>query len=198
MSRTRDTPDTPEAPEAPEAPGALSSRWSPEPRPIAETASQLVDLLRARGETMACVESLTAGLVSAGIADVPGASDVLVGGLVTYQARAKTAVAQVCSALVAEVGTVHPQVAREMARGGRAALASTWAVATTGVAGPGPAEGHPAGTVWLAVAGPDVLIARLVELTGDRAQVRRASAAAAVQLLLDIVRGHRPAPEVGA
>ena len=85
---------------------------------------------------------------------MPGASDVLVGGLVTYSAELKTELAHVPADLIEGEGVVSAAVAREMARGARKVCGTDWAVALTGVAGPGAQDGMPAGTVWIGLAGP--------------------------------------------
>ena len=89
------------------------------------------------------------------------------------------------------MGTVDPDVAVAMAEGVRARLGATWALSTTGVAGPGPAEGKPAGTVHVAVAGPSGTATRALELKGDRAAVR--SGAVREVLLLAAPRDRRHA-----
>ncbi|WP_092864863.1 CinA family protein [Quadrisphaera sp. DSM 44207] len=144
--------------------------------------------LRAAGLTVAVAESLTAGLVSARLADVPGASAVLRGGVVAYATDVKAGVLGVDAALLAEHGPVHEQVALAMARGARDLLGADLGVATTGVAGPRPQGGQPVGTVHVAVAGAGaggrpVLRAERLALPGDRAAVRAAAAAAALRLL---------------
>jgi nicotinamide-nucleotide amidase len=138
----------------------------------ADPGERLVELLTGRGETVASAESLTAGLVCATVADTPGASLVLLGGVVAYAPRVKVALLGVPAELIDRVGTVHPDVAIAMAEGVRARLGATWGLSTTGVAGPGPAEGKPAGTVHVAVAGPSGTATRALELKGDRAAVR--------------------------
>ncbi|MEN0127859.1 MAG: nicotinamide-nucleotide amidohydrolase family protein [Brevundimonas sp.] len=137
-----------------------------------DDAARLVDALRARGLTVAAAESLTGGLVCARLVDVPGASDVVRGAIVAYATDLKASLLDVDEALLAAHGPVHVDVARAMARGVRARLAADIGLATTGVAGPGPADGHPAGTVLLAVSTPwsdDVLA---LALDGDRQAVR--------------------------
>jgi nicotinamide-nucleotide amidase len=106
------------------------------------------------------------------VAGTPGASLVLLGGVVAYAPRVKVALLGVPAELIDRVGTVHPDVAIAMAEGVRARLGATWGLSTTGVAGPGPAEGKPAGTVHVAVAGPSGTATRALELKGDRAAVR--------------------------
>jgi nicotinamide-nucleotide amidase len=146
---------------------------------------RLVASLTAAGQTIACAESLTGGLVAATIADTPGASLVLRGGVVAYAADLKTDLLGVPAELVARVGTVDPAVAVAMAEGARVRLRATWAVATTGVAGPGPSEGKPAGTVHIAVAGPAGTVTRALRLYGTRAQIRAATVSAVLALVLE-------------
>ena len=122
-----------------------------EGRSNSATAADLVRHLTDVGETVACAESLTGGLVAAAFADVPGASAVLRGGVVAYAADLKVSLLGVPAALIERVGTVHRDVALTLADGARARLGATWGLSTTGVAGPGPAEGKPAGTVYVAV-----------------------------------------------
>ncbi len=136
------------------------------------TAGDAVDALRAAGATVATAESLTGGLVCATLVAVPGASDVVRGGVVAYAADVKVDVLGVPAQLVAERGTVDPDVAAAMAVGVRGRLGATYGISTTGVAGPGPAEGKPAGTVHVAVAGPAGVRTRLLELTGSRDDIR--------------------------
>jgi nicotinamide-nucleotide amidase len=149
-------------------------------------SQRIVEHLTSAGETVACAESLTAGLVSATIADTAGASVVLRGAIVAYAADVKVALLGVPASVVAEAGTVDPRVARAMAEGARLRLGATWGISTTGVAGPGPAEGKPAGTVHLAVAGPRGTVTKDLRLKGTRADVRRAAAAAALALVLEV------------
>lgn len=135
----------------------------------------LVRALHRAHQTVATAESLTGGLVCAMLVDAPGASAVVRGGVVAYQPDLKTALLGVDADLIAREGTVHPDVAAQLARGARRRLSATWGLGTTGVAGPGPAEGHRAGTVHVAVAGPDGVTVRRLDLTGDRESVRRAA-----------------------
>ncbi|RYY41164.1 MAG: nicotinamide-nucleotide amidohydrolase family protein, partial [Actinomycetales bacterium] len=104
-------------------------------------AVEVVRLLRERGETIGTAESLTGGLLCAALVDVPGASDVVVGGLVAYATQVKTDVLGIDPDLVDARGTVDPDVAVAMATSVHHLLGSDWGVSTTGVAGPGPSEG---------------------------------------------------------
>jgi nicotinamide-nucleotide amidase len=115
--------------------------------------SVVLDLLRERGLTLAVAESLTGGMVGSRLCDVPGASDVFLGGLVAYGAGVKRDLLGVTAESV-----VSEQAAREMAAGARRLLGADVAVAATGVAGPAEQDGRPVGTVCLAVAiGPAAL-----------------------------------------
>lgn len=153
-----------------------------EGRGAGATASELVRHLTDVGETVAVAESLTGGLVAAALADVPGASAVLRGGVVAYAADLKVSLLGVPADLVERVGTVHRDVALTLADGARTRLGATWGLSTTGVAGPGPAEGKPAGTVYVAVAGPSGTVVRELWLNGSRADVRRETVAAVLRL----------------
>ncbi|AKK03355.1 CinA family protein [Corynebacterium epidermidicanis] len=118
------------------------------------SAELLVNFLRERGETIGTCESLTAGLLAATIAQVPGASEVLRGGIVTYATDLKSSLADVPAELIDEYGVVSAPVAAAMAAGAQQRLGVDWAVGLTGVAGPDDQEGHPPGVVFLGIAGP--------------------------------------------
>ncbi|MBB1156459.1 MULTISPECIES: CinA family protein [Amycolatopsis] len=146
-------------------------------------ARELVATLTRRGETVAAAESLTAGLVCATLAQVPGASAVLRGGLVVYATELKAALAGVDEALLAEHGAVHPDVAAQLARGARERCGATWGLGLTGVAGPDPQDGVAPGTVYVGISGPGVGTVRELAETGDRDTIRTASVRAAFVLL---------------
>ncbi|WP_299446983.1 CinA family protein [uncultured Phycicoccus sp.] len=147
------------------------------------TPADLVRALTARGLTVATAESLTGGLVCATLTEVPGASAVVRGGVVSYAADVKASVLGVDPALLARVGAVDGDVAAAMAAGVRDLLGADLGVATTGVAGPDPADGQPVGTVYVAVAGPAGTRVERKAFEGDRAQIRRASVESALRLL---------------
>ncbi|MFI7587638.1 CinA family protein [Spongisporangium articulatum] len=151
-------------------------------------AVRVVLLLGGRGETVACAESLTGGLVTSALVDVPGASTVLRGGVVAYATPLKHTLLGVDDALLTDRGAVDPDVALQMAAGVRERLGADWGCATTGVAGPDPQDGKPPGRVYVAVCGPDGgaggKAVRELDLPGDRAAVRAASVDAVLGLLL--------------
>ena len=109
-------------------------------------ADSLVLRLAERGQTVATAESLTGGLLAATITSVPGASAVYVGGVVSYAASVKQDLLDVPAEVVTAHGTVSAECARAMAAGARHRTGADWAMATTGVAGPDPLEGHPVGS----------------------------------------------------
>ena len=157
-----------------------------DPAEGAEFARRIVAGLTARGQTLAVAESLTGGLLTARIVDVPGASVVLRGGVVAYATDLKQALLGVDAGLLARCGPVDPDVAAAMARGVRERLGATWGVATTGVAGPEPQDGRRPGTVFVATAGPDGAQVRELHLAGDRAAIREQAVAAALTLLAQL------------
>ncbi|MGB9372613.1 MAG: CinA family nicotinamide mononucleotide deamidase-related protein [Jiangellales bacterium] len=143
----------------------------------------VIAALAAQGASVGAAESLTGGGVTKALTSVPGSSAVLRGGVVAYATDVKQSVLGVGADLLRVHGPVHPDVAVAMARGARALLASTWGVATTGVAGPDPVDDHPAGTVHVAVDGPGGAQVRSLTLAGDRGRVRLLSTAHALDLL---------------
>ena len=128
----------------------------------------LVDALRRRGLTVAFCESLTAGLAAATLADTPGASAVLRGGLITYATDLKYSLAGVPEG----ADPVDGDTAVAMARGARERCGADWGVALTGVAGPDPQDGHAVGEVWLGFAGPGGVDKQRLQLSGDRREIR--------------------------
>ncbi|WP_212834894.1 nicotinamide-nucleotide amidohydrolase family protein [Catellatospora sp. TT07R-123] len=144
----------------------------------------LVARLVARGETVAAAESLTGGLLTATLVTVPGVSRVLRGGLVVYATDLKHTLAGVDADLLAERGPVDPDVAVALARGARERCGADWGLSTTGVAGPGPQDGVPAGTVYVGLAGPDGRTdVKKLSVPADRATVRATSVDVALDLL---------------
>jgi nicotinamide-nucleotide amidase len=150
--------------------------------------SAVLDLLIARGLTLACMESCTGGLLSSLITDVPGSSAAFRGGLVAY-ATALKADWGVPEAVLAEHGAVSEASALAMAHAVRARLAADVGVAITGVAGPDPQEGKPAGTVHIAVATPTSERHTLQQFRGARTEIKWRAAITALNLLrLELLR----------
>ncbi|GAA3355976.1 MULTISPECIES: CinA family protein [Saccharopolyspora] len=151
-------------------------------------AAELLGLLRDRGETVATAESLTAGLLAVTLTDVPGASDVVRGGLIVYATDLKERLAGVDAELLARGGAVQPAVAEQLATGARERCAATWGVGLTGVAGPDPQDGAEPGTVHLGFAGPNGTNVLSTKLAGDRAGVRAAAVRVALEHFTTVLR----------
>lgn len=130
-------------------------------------------LLRARAATVACAESCTGGLIASRITDVPGASDYFRGAVVAYANEVKQRVLGVPEQVLREHGAVSEPCARAMAEGVRALLGADWAVATTGIAGPGGGTPEkPVGLVYIAVAGADGTVCVRGNWPGTRDQFK--------------------------
>jgi nicotinamide-nucleotide amidase len=157
----------------------------------------IVAELARRGDSLATAESLTGGLVAAKIVDVPGASEVFSGGVVSYQSDVKTHVLGVDQMELHTLGAVSEGVAIQMATGVRSALLPgrdvTWALSTTGVAGPDPdpVGNQPAGIVIIAVCGPAGFVAteKLGFVGEARNQIRHLTVDFALGLLERVLRG---------
>ncbi len=144
----------------------------------------VLDLCRARGLTLATAESCTGGMVAARLTDVPGSSDVFLGGVVAYADRVKRSELGVPAELLAAHGAVSAEVAAAMAAGARARLGAQAAVAVTGIAGPGGGSAEkPVGLVFLHALAPGGERAERFELPGDRHAIRARSVVAALHLL---------------
>lgn len=144
------------------------------------------------GATVAVAESLTAGLAASLLVDIPGASGWFRGGVVAYADAVKERELGVPASVLAEHGAASLAVARAMAEGVRARFGTTHGVATTGVAGPGPDRGIPAGSVWIAVADASGCVAIPCLFGGVREQVRALAAGRAVDLLRRRLSGLPP------
>jgi nicotinamide-nucleotide amidase len=154
-------------------------------------ASQALALLAAAGATLATVESLTGGRLAAVVTGVPGASASYLGGFVTYATALKESLVGVPHELVEEYGVVSAECAQAMAAGCRESTGATYALATTGVAGPDRQEGKPVGTVFVGIAGPEGVSALTMELVGDRHQIQDRACREALSALCGILRGEQ-------
>jgi nicotinamide-nucleotide amidase len=164
-------------------------------------ATRVITTLSAAGQTLAVAESLTGGQLAASLTAVPGASTVFRAGIVAYATDLKHRLLGVSEATLAEHGAVSARTCAEMADGAAGSCAADWALATTGVAGPDPQEGHPVGTVYIGVVGPKgdlpgvsaATRTRRLQLSGDRATIQSETVAAVLTLLLDRVGSTAPA-----
>lgn len=162
---------------------------------IDRLAQALVAELLAAGKTVSTAESCTGGWVAKVITDVPGSSGCFAYGLVSYSNEAKHALLRVDPATIRKHGAVSEATVREMARGALAASGSDFAVAISGIAGPGGGTAaKPVGTVWFSFAsGPPehaAIAAVLHRLAGDRETVRRQSVVLALEGIRQMIKGH--------
>ncbi len=130
----------------------------------------LLSMLTARRLTIATAESLTGGLLTAVLTEVPGSSAVVRGGVVVYATDLKHTLAGVDDALLDRSGAVDPEVARQLATGARTRCGADIGLGLTGVAGPDPQDSNTVGTWYCALAGPDgYRDERAARPSGDRA-----------------------------
>jgi nicotinamide-nucleotide amidase len=144
----------------------------------------IVRLLTAKSATLAIAESCTGGFLAHRITNVPGASAVFLAGYITYSNEAKTASLAVDPATILEHGAVSEPVARAMAEGARAKSGATFALATTGIAGPGGgSEAKPVGTAYIALAGGGETVVRHLFFPSDRETFKQLATQMALNLL---------------
>ena len=145
---------------------------------------QILGKLQSKGATVATAESCTGGLVATMLTELPGSSAVFVGGISAYANRVKISMLGVSPSDLENLGAVSAEVACAMAAGARDRLGATYAVALTGIAGPGGGSPNkPVGTVYCGIASPIGEVATRLKLSGDRPAIRRAAAASALRLL---------------
>ena len=144
----------------------------------------LVKLLTGRKETLAIAESCTGGLLANRITNIPGASSVFLAGYICYANEAKIDMLSVDPKLIEKQGAVSEPVARALAQHARMRARSTYAVATTGIAGPsGGSPEKPVGTVYIALATPDEIVVKKLFFPSDRETFKQMAAQAAFDLL---------------
>jgi nicotinamide-nucleotide amidase len=159
----------------------------------------LLDICRMRKLTIATAESCTGGLVAGALTEIPGSSDVIDRGFVTYSNDAKRAMLGVKASTLDSFGAVSKEVAAAMAVGALERAGTDLAVGITGIAGPGGATpGKPVGLVYLAAAARDGrLIHRECRFGAiGRSSVRQRSVLEAVRMLMELVRGPKPPPKI--
>jgi nicotinamide-nucleotide amidase len=145
---------------------------------------EIGNLLRRKGLTLGAVESATGGLISHLITNVPGSSDYFKGAVTSYSNEAKINVIGVRPETLERYGAVSPQVAEEMASGGRKVLGVDVCIADTGIAGPGGATpGKAVGLFYLGLAHKDGVFHRKHEFHGSREENKKSAAEAALQWL---------------
>jgi nicotinamide-nucleotide amidase len=146
----------------------------------ADLARAVLEAARRSAVTIAVAESLTGGRLAAALTAHPGASQVFRGSVTVYATDLKAAILGVDSELLAQVGAVDPEVARQMAQGVRRLCGVDLALATTGVAGPDPQDGQPVGRVYTAIATVSDAQSIGWHFSGDRARIQDDSVRAAL------------------
>lgn len=156
---------------------------------LEDVAQSVVEQFSRQGKTLGTAESLTGGMIAASVASVSGASQVLMGGVVSYDPRVKHKLLGVSQQIIDTVGVVSEPCAAQMAQGARGALEVDVAVSATGVAGPtGGTPQTPVGTVYLGVCDARGTRVERHVFTGDRQSVRQQSAARALELALEAIQ----------
>lgn len=175
------------------APASLAATVGVSTRQVGQLVARLAD----REWTVAAAESLTGGLLTALLTEIPGSSAVVRGGVVVYATELKHTLAGVDADLLARHGAVHPEVAAALAVGARQVCGAVLGLGLTGVAGPDPQDGRAPGTYFVALAGPET--DRITVVAGPvpvgpsddpdpqrvRAGVRGAAVRTALNLLTD-------------
>jgi PncC family amidohydrolase len=153
--------------------------------------TQIGEILRQRGLTLALAESCTGGLVGNRITDVPGSSEYFMGGVVSYAYQAKADLLGVSWDTLNSKGAVSHEVVLEMARGAREVFHADIAVSISGIAGPsGGSVEKPVGTTWIGLDSPEGKWARVFQFSGERVKIKSLAAEAALQILWDYLQGN--------
>ena len=150
---------------------------------------QVHDILTRRNLTLATAESCTGGTIASKFTAMAGASAYFLAGVVAYANSAKSNIIEVNSEDILRYGAVSESVARQMAEGVRRVAGADYAIATTGIAGPGGGSAEkPVGTVWMAVATPEGTIAQIRNCGTDRSQIISRASAYAIEMLYDQIK----------
>ena len=155
---------------------------------MSDLSAKVIDLLRERRETISCAESITGGALTAALVSVSGASDVLLGSIVAYSKEMKINQLGLSAELIDDKGLVSKEVAIAMAKGARQRLGSSWAISSTGSAGPTALDGSSPGEIWIAILGPDRQESVKLSLNGARQEVISGAVESALTLLERILR----------
>jgi nicotinamide-nucleotide amidase len=155
---------------------------------MSDLSAKVIDLLRERRETISCAESITGGALTAALVSVSGASDVLLGSIVAYSKEIKISQLGLSAELINDKGLVSKEVAIAMAKGARQRLGSSWAISSTGSAGPTALDGSSPGEIWIAILGPDRQESVKFSINGARQEVISGAVESALTLLERILR----------
>jgi len=153
-----------------------------------QLVTRLATQLLAAGQRVCTAESCTGGLIAKTFTDLAGSSDWFERGFVTYSNEAKHEMLAVPTSIIEDYGAVSEPVATAMVKGALRYSRADFAIAVTGVAGPGGGSAEkPVGTVWIAVASAEQQSTRLYQFDGERDAVRAATLLAALELLLELM-----------
>ena len=153
-----------------------------------KSVQAVADRLLKHRQKVCTAESCTGGLIAKTFTDLAGSSEWFERGFVTYSNAAKTDMLAVPASLIEDYGAVSEAVATAMASGALRHSKADYSIAVTGVAGPGGgSDDKPVGTVWIAVASAEQMVARRYQFDGDRQAVRAATLITAIEELLDLV-----------
>lgn len=147
------------------------------------TDQQIADLLKKSKQTLAVAESVTGGMISSRLTNIPGSSVYFIGGLVCYSTRVKVIQLGVPAQLISQCGVVSKEVAISMAEEIRKRFRTDIGLSVTGAAGPSPVPPAPAGKVFIALASDRETDWKELHLQGPRSEVREKSTQAALGLL---------------
>ena len=139
------------------------------------SAELVIKKLKKFHQTVVVAESLTGGGLGQALTDIPGASEVFLGGVIAYSDESKIKELGVSKTSIKKFSAVSEEVAIEMAESVRKKFKSKYGISTTGVAGPGKAYGQKAGTVWIGISTPNNTFAIPLSLTGERKSIRQAT-----------------------
>ena len=156
---------------------------------LSDKAKELCAALEKKNMTVGFAESCTGGLIGKTVTDIPGASKVFLGGIISYANEVKSGVLGVSRATLDAVGAVSADVAMQMALGAREVLGVDFSASVTGIAGPGGgSDEKPVGTVYIAVCyGDDRVICEKYKFDGEREDVRIATAYTALDMILGVL-----------
>ncbi|WP_273432105.1 CinA family protein [Chitinibacter tainanensis] len=161
---------------------------APFAREVDALATEIGQLLLARGETLATAESCTGGLIAAAITEIAGSSAWFERGYITYANHAKAEMLDVPPAFIDGLGAVSEPVVAAMAQGAASHASARWAIAVSGIAGPsGGTPEKPVGTVWLAWATPAGIVTERQVFAGNRSQIRAATVYRALERLAQLL-----------
>lgn len=148
-----------------------------------EVAKLVVKKLSKIRKSLSVAESITGGGLASALTDIPGASKVFIGGVIAYSDQVKINELSISKADLLKYGAVSEEIALAMAQGCLKKFKTDYALATTGVAGPGSNNGVKAGTAWIGVAGKGESFAIALSLSGTREIIRHATITSALAAL---------------